>query len=227
MRIRPSTTFGATMSVAGQGEGLHRSSSSSYRRSRRQLVRRSRSRCECSAPPHRRAAAPQGQHDSAARRPAPSIRPSAIRPATARRPSLSRAATAGRRGCATQEHVLELREATASGRSRPAAGDSPAASRSGVGGGCLTFHQRVPAMWLCAPGPNPTSRIPASTRGCAVSAAPACAPSCSPRTSRSPPLRASASASSYMSACRSSSGAGTSPRLIWRASFVPSSMISA
>ena len=53
------------------------------------------------------------------------------------------------------------------------------------------------------------------------------APSSTPRTSRSRRAPSRSSASSYMSACRSSSGAATSPRRIWRASFVPSSMISA
>ena len=39
--------------------------------------------------------------------------------------------------------------------SRACAGVDPAARRAAYPAGCLTFHQRVPPTWLCAPGPIP------------------------------------------------------------------------
>ena len=39
--------------------------------------------------------------------------------------------------------------------SRAYAGVRPHASRSAYAAGCLTFHQRTPPTWLCAPGPTP------------------------------------------------------------------------
>ncbi len=44
--------------------------------------------------------------------------------------------------------------------SRAAAGDSPAARRDAYAAGCLTFHQRTPPTWLCAPGPTPHQSPP-------------------------------------------------------------------
>ena len=35
------------------------------------------------------------------------------------------------------------------------AGLVAATSRSAYAAGCLTFHQRTPPTWLCAPGPTP------------------------------------------------------------------------
>ena len=44
---------------------------------------------------------------------------------------------------------------SSSSSSDPAAGLSPAATRAACAAGCLTFHQRSPPTWLCAPGPIP------------------------------------------------------------------------
>ena len=97
---------------------------------------------------------PQGEHEpppSAAR---PSTSPSAISPATTGRATASRVSKGSprRSGCraARSRRCASRVEGLASG----GRGD-PGGEALGVGGGCLTFHQRTPPTWLCAPGPCP------------------------------------------------------------------------
>ena len=61
------------------------------------------------------------------------------RPSRSRRPSM----------------IVSSARSASSSSSASCAGARPAASRSAYAAGCLTFHQRRPPTWLCAPGPTP------------------------------------------------------------------------
>ena len=97
---------------------------------------------------------------STSRSAASSTSPRATRSATARRPCWSSASTGSPSRSRISRSTRSTRRVSASSVSRAAAGLASAASRPAYAAGCLTFHQRTPPTWLCAPGPIPHQCAP-------------------------------------------------------------------
>ena len=104
-------------------------------------------------PPRRPAAGPRSV--SVSRSSATSARPRATRSGT-RRDSVAVSTSSGSPSASrSSSSTRSVRRSSAVSTSRAYAGERSAASRSAYALGCLTFHQRTPPTWLCAPGPTP------------------------------------------------------------------------
>ena len=122
-----------------------------------------------------------------------------------------------------EQHPLVVALLVGQGLARLGGRDSPAPSRAAYALGCLTFHQRTPPTWLCAPGAD-APPVAARPVGDVVAAAGLLG--ARPVAHLVPPeagSREQLSASSYLSASSSSSGMGTTPRRTCAASLVPCS----